>query len=203
MFRKKKIVIFASGCGTNFINLNENLVHGEVILLISNNPNCGAIKYAQNNKIKFEVINDKIISDHLDFYYEKILNNYNPDLILLAGFMKKIPINIVNKYPFKIINIHPSLLPKYGGKGYYGMKVHEAVINAKETISGATVHFIDGMYDNGPIIKQAKVTIEDNDDAKTLSKKVLKKEYELYLNVVEMFCCDKIRINENKVIIDE
>lgn len=203
MFRKKKIVIFASGSGTNFINLNENLVHGEIVLLVSNNSNCGAIKYAQNKKIKFEVINEKIICDNLDFCYEKILNRYNPDLILLAGFMKKIPINIVNKYPFKIINIHPSLLPKYGGKGYYGMKVHEAVINAKETISGATVHFIDGMYDNGPIIKQAKVTVEDNDDAKTLSKKVLKKEYELYLNVVEMFCCDKIRINENKVIINE
>ena len=203
MFRKKKIVIFASGSGTNFINLNENLVHGEVVLLISNNPNCGAIKYAQNKNIKYEVVNDKIICDNLDFYYEKILNNYNPDLILLAGFIKKIPINIVNKYPFKIINIHPSLLPKYGGKGYYGMKVHEAVINDKEKISGATVHFIDGMYDNGPIIKQAKVTIEDNDNAKTLSKKVLKKEYELYLNVVEMFCCDKIRINENKVIINE
>ena len=99
------------------------------------------------------------------------------------------------------MNIHPSLLPKYGGKGFYWIKVHEAVIKSKDKITGVTVHFVDHEYDRGPIIKQEIVPVEGHDTALTLSKKVLKKEYSLYLKVIDLFCKNKIQIKENKVFI--
>jgi len=205
MKKNKKIVVFASGSGTNFINIYDNVVNGKVILLISNNPNCGAVQYAINNNIDYQIINDfrYPAKKDRDIQYEIILNDYKPDLILLAGFMKKIPINVVRLYANTIMNMHPSLLPKYGGQGYYGIKVHEAVIKSKDKLTGPTVHFVNEQYDRGPIIKQEKVTVKANDNALTLSKRVLKKEYSLYLKVVELFCNNKIQIKGNKVFIDE
>ena len=115
MENKKKIVVFASGSGTNFININENIMNGRVVLLISNNSQCGAIDYAKKNGIDYQVINDSRYPKDKNKEYEIVLNNYQPDLILLAGFMKKIPNNIIHLYKNKIMNIHPSLLPKFKG----------------------------------------------------------------------------------------
>ena len=170
---KKRIVVFASGSGTNFININENITNGRVGLLISNNPKCGAIDYAKKNNVDYQVINDFRYPKDKNKEYETVLNDYQPDVILLAGFMKKIPNNIIQLYKNKIMNIHPSLLPKYGGQGYYGIKVHEAVIESKDKVTGVTIHFIDNEYDRGPIIMQVEVPVNDSDDANTLSKKVL------------------------------
>ena len=117
--------------------------------------------------------------------------------------MKKIPNNVIELYANKIMNIHPSLLPKYGGKGFYGMKVHEAVMKSKDKFTGVTIHFINDQYDRGPIIKKERVIIKNYDNAFTLSKRVLKKEYSLYLEVVDLFCRDKIQIKENRVFINE
>ena len=117
MENKKRIVIFASGSGTNFININENIINGRVVLLISNNPKCGAIDYAKKNGVDYQVINDFRYPKDKNKKYGIVLNNYQPDVILLAGFMKKIPDSIIQSYKNKIINIHPSLLPKYGGQG--------------------------------------------------------------------------------------
>ena len=203
MENKKRIVVFASGSGTNFININENIINGRVVLLISNNPKCGAIDYAKKNNVDYQVINDFRYPKDKNKEYETVLNDYQPDVILLAGFMKKIPNNIIQLYKNKIMNIHPSLLPKYGGQGYYGIKVHEAVIESKDSVTGVTIHFIDNEYDRGPIIMQAEVPVNDSDDANTLSKKVLEMEYKLYLKVVELFCSNKIQIEKDKVIINE
>ena len=203
MENKKRIVAFASGSGTNFININENTINGKIVLLISNNPQCSAVGYAKKNGIDYRVINDFRYPKGKNKEYEIVLNNYQPDLILLAGFMKKIPTSVIQLYANKIMNIHPSLLPKYGGRGYYGIKVHEAVMKSGDKLTGVTVHFINDEYDRGPIIKQEQVIVENNDNPLTLSKRVLKKEYSLYLKVVDLFCKDKIEIKGTRVVINE
>ena len=201
----KRIIVFASGSGTNFINLFNNILNGDIVLLITNNSNCGALQFAKENQIEYKIINNFRYpdSDLRKKEYELVLNYHKPDLILLAGFMKKIPGNIIKIYKNKIMNIHPSLLPKYGGKGFYGYKVHEAVINAKEKTSGATVHFVDEKYDKGPIIMQSEIEVNLDDDVASLSKRVLLEEYKLYSRVVNLFCQDKIKIKNNLVIINE
>ena len=205
MKKNKKIAVFASGSGTNFINIYNNVINGRVILLISNNSNSGAVQYAIKNNIDYQIINDfrYPLKKNRDIQYEIVLNNYKPDLILLAGFMKKIPTNVIKSYMNKVMNIHPSLLPKYGGRGYYGIRVHEAVVKSRDKLTGVTVHFINNEYDRGPIIKQEEVVVRENDTPLTLSKRVLKKEYSLYLKVVDLFCRNKIQIKGNKVFIDE
>ncbi|SVC05610.1 uncharacterized protein METZ01_LOCUS258464, partial [marine metagenome] len=122
--------------------------------MISNNPKCGAVLFAKNNRIDCKIINDfrYPILKNKNKEYELVLKYYKTNLILLAGYMKKIPKNIVKIYKHKIMNIHPALLPNYGGEGFYGMKVHDAVINANEKVSGATVHLVNNEYDKGSII---------------------------------------------------
>ena len=117
--------------------------------------------------------------------------------------MKILSKNFIRNFGHKIINIHPSLLPKYGGRGYYGIKVHEAVLKANEKTTGASVHFVNREYDKGPIIMQKKIEVLNSDNAKTLSEKVLKIEYILYLKVIELFCTNKINIKDNMVSISE
>ena len=203
MYRKKNIAVFASGSGTNFMNIYNNAKYADVVLLISNNSKCGAIDFAIKNKIDFKIVNNSRFPKKTDQMYEFFLKSHDVDLILLAGFMKKIPSNIIKLYKNKIMNIHPSLLPKYGGKGFYGMKVHEAIIADKEKITGATIHFVNEEYDKGLIILQKKINITTNDDAVSISKKVLKLEYELYLEAVDLFCLGKIVIKNNRVKINE
>ena len=166
----------------NFININENIINGKVVLLISNNPKCGAIDYAKKNSVDYQVINDFRYPKDKNKEYETVLNDYQPDVILLAGFMKKIPNNIIQLYKNKIMNIHPSLLPKYGGQGYYGIKVHEAVIESKDKVTGVTIHFIDNEYDRGPILIQEKVEVLPDDSLESLSSRVLQTEYQVYFH---------------------
>ena len=194
----KNIAVFASGTGSNFINiyngLKNNSINGKIKLLISNNPNCGAVLFATKNNIECKIINDFRFPIGKNKEYELVLNLYRIDLILLAGFMKKIPINIVRLYENKILNIHPSLLPKYGGRGFYGMKVHEAVIDSKDKISGATVHFVNEHYDKGTIVLQKSLNVLESDTPESLAKKILKIEHSIYLKAVHLFCLDKIKI---------
>ena len=192
----KNIVVFASGEGSNFIKiynytLNGN-IRGKIVLLISNNAQCGAIKFAKEKNINYKVINIYRCNDNIDSFYEKALKYYETDLILLAGFMKKIPINIIKLYNNKIMNIHPSLLPKYGGVGFYGMNVHNAVIASKDKFSGATVHFVNEEYDKGSIIIQEKVELSSCEDSVSLSTKVLDIEHKIYPEAVKLFCMNKL-----------
>ena len=181
-----KIAVFASGTGSNFINIvnyiNKNKLKAKVVLLISNNPNTNAVEFAKKNKINVQIINKNIFKEEtlVNNEYKFSLKKNKINLILLAGFMKKIPIDLIEIYKNKILNIHPSLLPKYGGKGFYGMKVHDAVFNSNEKISGVTVHYVNEEYDKGPVLLQKKIDITDCSNPKQIAKKVLKLEHEIF-----------------------
>ena len=204
---KKNIVIFASGTGSNFVSIYNHIdkgsINARIALLISNNPNCGAIKFANSNNISTSIIKKDMLKDsskYQDFLLEEILK-VEADLIVLAGFLKIIPKEVIAKYEKKILNIHPSLLPKFGGKGYYGDKVHKAVIESGDDFTGATVHFVNAKYDEGPIVFQKKVKVNFDDDVNTISKKVLKIEHEILPFTVKAFCENKISWKDNKPLI--
>ena len=135
-------------------------------------------------------------ADYDVFLLDKI-NSEKADLLVLAGYLKMIPNSVIKYYKHKILNIHPSLLPRYGGKGYYGINVHKAVVKSGDTITGATVHFVDEIYDNGPIVAQREIMIKKNESVNTVSKEVLKIEHQLYPYVVKAFCEDKIKWDDN------
>ena len=205
----KKIVVFASGAGSNFRKIKEFIdnkkVKGSIVLLISNNPKCGAVEFSKLNNIDYKIINDFRYKneENKNHEYELVLKSYKTELILLAGFMKKIPDNIISIYKNKIMNIHPSMLPKYGGSGFYGMKVHREIIKNKENNTGATVHFVNEQYDKGPIIIQKQIKVQNSDTPKSLASRVLKVEHEIYPKAVKAFCSNKITIEDNQVKINE
>ena len=205
----KNIAIFASGGGSNFQAIhqyiNQGKILGRIVLVISNNSNSGAIKYAEKNNISNLIIN-KFLYPDVAKYNRLLINELSGnsiDLIVLAGYMKLLPVDIVKAYHNCILNIHPALLPKFGGKGYYGLKVHEAVIFSGEKESGATVHFVDEVYDRGEIISQEKVLVLDGDTPKILAKRVLEVEHRLYPEVVKAFCENRIIWENNKPKIEE
>ena len=187
------MAVFASGSGSNFINLfnktTNNNLNGKIVLLVSNNPNSGAVKFAKNSDISVKIINKFRYKNKttINKEYKSSLKENKIDLILLAGFMKKIPVDLIKIYRNKILNIHPSLLPKYGGKGFYGMNVHNAVFNSNEKFSGATVHFVNKEYDRGPILIQKKVEIQSCKGPNEIAKKVLKIEHEIFPKAVQIF----------------
>ncbi|MEX0662924.1 MAG: phosphoribosylglycinamide formyltransferase [Balneolaceae bacterium] len=189
-----KLVVLASGSGSNFQAIIDAIHRGDIdaqiVGLITNKSEIGAIERAEKNSIPVKVVSP---SDPTHFN-QNLLNTlleWNPDLIVLAGFLKKIPDKVIEAFSGKIINIHPSLLPKYGGKGFYGKRVHQAVINAKETESGCTVHLVDEKYDTGAIIEQVVVPILPTDDAETLAKKVLKQEHKLLPKIINKILTEK------------
>ena len=205
MSEPKKIAIFASGTGSNFVSIYRQICDGEINgvikVLISNNSNAKAIEFARNNNIDFKIVDKETVLDknlHENFLLH-VLNGI--DLIVLAGYLKMIPSKVISKYKNKIINIHPSLLPKFGGKGFYGMKVHRAVIESKESFTGASVHFVDEIYDNGPIIMQEKIDVLDNDTPDSISKKVLEIEHKILPYIVKKFCLNEIIFEDNLPVI--
>ncbi len=191
MHEKCNLAIFASGTGSNFINIYNNIINGKINanlnILISNNPNCQAVNFAKNNGINYSIINKFRCKSIMDEILD-VLNNNNIHLVLLAGYMKKIPEVVVNKYSRKIINIHPALLPKFGGAGFYGMNIHEAVIKNREKETGITIHFVDNDYDTGEIIYQEKIKVKNEDSPDTLAKRVLELEHKIYPEIVRQFC---------------
>ncbi len=185
------IAIFASGAGSNAAviikNLNRYTVNNDVAisLIVTNNADSGILDIAKANNIPSEIIKLKRKSEEDTlFLYTELLKKYHIDFIVLAGYLKKIPTELIKIFPEKIINIHPALLPAYGGAGMYGMRVHEAVIASHEKESGITIHFVDEIYDNGKIIFQARCNVEPGENAPSLSKKVQKLEYENYSRVI-------------------
>ncbi|TDU43386.1 formyltetrahydrofolate-dependent phosphoribosylglycinamide formyltransferase [Gelidibacter sediminis] len=182
----KRIVIFASGSGTNAENLIKyfhNRETGSVIQVLTNNPHakvldrCKSLKVSalSFNRIAFTQTNDVL----------NILKASEPDLIVLAGFLWKFPDFILHEFPNKVINIHPALLPKFGGKGMYGKFVHEAVVANKETETGITIHYVNEHYDEGAIIFQKKCEVSTTDTAETVAAKIHDLEMEYFPKVVE------------------
>ena len=194
----KKIAIFASGGGSNFREIYDQIQKGniqaKIVLVVSNNPQCGAIIFASEQGLENFIVNDTRFpnTDTRDKLLLQALLKAEVELICLAGYMKLLPRGIIKEYQNRILNIHPALLPQFGGKGFYGMKVHEAVIEAGAAESGVTVHLVDEEYDHGKIIAQKKVKVQSGDTAKTLAKRVLKVEHDLYPKVVKAFCKDKV-----------
>lgn len=182
----KRIAIFASGSGSNA----ENIAHYfsgsndvEISLIVTNNPQAGVIQRAR--KLHIPVV----VFDRKTFYEsERILElllNQGIDLIVLAGFMMLIPASLVAAFPSRMVNIHPALLPKYGGKGMYGHFVHEAVVAAGETESGITIHFVNEFYDEGNVIAQFPCTLSTGDTPEDVATKVQKLEHEHFPKIVE------------------
>ena len=153
-------------------------------MVVSNNPNAYALERAKNSDIPTYIISGKD-KDEIDIELESVLDDYNVDLIVLAGYLKLIGNRLISKYT--IINTHPSLLPKFGGKGMYGMNVHKAVIEAKEEFSGPTVHFVNNNYDEGNIISQAKIKLSNDETPESLAKKVQEVEKVQLINVLKKF----------------
>ncbi|MEX2435431.1 MAG: phosphoribosylglycinamide formyltransferase [Balneolaceae bacterium] len=184
----KNLVVFASGSGSNFQAIIDSIkkerIQASITGLITNKADIGAVERAKKNSIPVRVMEtepEHEFANNLLRQFEK----WTPDFIILAGFLKKIPDVIIKKFPDRIINIHPSLLPKYGGKGFYGKHVHRAVIEAGETESGCTVHYVNEEYDQGDIIDQIKVPVLPGDTPDTLAARILKQEHQLLPSVIK------------------
>jgi phosphoribosylglycinamide formyltransferase-1 len=179
------IAVFASGRGSNFRALFDSLqkesVEARIVLLISNNSNAGAMEFARSVEIRTLHASQKIISSQTEFASAMLsaLRESNIDLIVLAGYMKKLAPEIVAAYRGRIINIHPALLPEFGGPGMYGHHVHEAVLRARKKNSGATVHYVDEEFDHGNIILQERVSVLENDTPELLAERVLEVEHRI------------------------
>ena len=180
------IAIFASGAGSNAQKIIDHFRqsgHIKISLIICNKPGAGVLNIAARENIP------AILIDKEKFFrgnaYTDDLKKHQIDFIILAGFLWKIPATLIKAYSGSIVNIHPALLPKYGGKGMYGNHVHEAVIQAKEKESGITIHYVDEQYDHGDAIFQAKCAVLENDTAESLAQRIHGLEYEHYAKVIE------------------
>lgn len=202
------IAVFASGKGSNFKAILDAINAGKIpnshiVLVISNNSDAGVLMIARENNLPAVHISRKQFSSDDEFVIGilAVLREHKVNFIVLAGYMKKIDRRIVQTFKGQIINIHPALLPAFGGPGMYGMFVHQAVINAKATVSGATVHVVDEEYDRGPIVLQKSTPISPDDTAETLAAKVLKIEHALYPEVIKLFAEGKVKIDGQHVTI--
>lgn len=192
---KLKIAVYASGGGTNLQSLidasNEGQLNGRVAAVISNNSGSYALVRAAENDIPGFHLSSKThpSPDDLTSRMIEILDEHSINLIVLAGYMKLLPLEIIRRYRYRIINIHPALLPKYGGKGMYGMNVHKAVIESGDRISGATVHMVDEIYDHGAILIQRVVPVMPGDTPEILAARVLEVEHRILPQAAGMFLC--------------
>ncbi|MFV8324577.1 phosphoribosylglycinamide formyltransferase [Flavobacterium sp. ZS1P14] len=181
----KKIVVFASGSGTNAENIIKYFAAteiGRVEVVFTNNPNAKVIERARNYGIRTEIFSKEEL---IESKVLQIINKIQPDLIVLAGFLLKFPENIIAAYPNKIINIHPALLPKYGGKGMYGMHIHRAIVGNKERETGITVHFVNEHYDEGNILFQKNVVLSGNETPEEVAEKIHELEQKYFPEVIE------------------
>jgi len=182
----KHLAIFASGAGSNaqqIINYFRDSLVAKVVLIVCNKPGAGVVGIAEKENIPVLMIEKERFFRGNGYLPE--FQNRNTDLIILAGFLWKIPQILIDHYPRRIIIIHPALLPKYGGKGMYGQYVHEAIINAGEVESGITIHYVDEHYDNGDVIFQTACPVVDGDNAATLAQRIHQLEHLHYPMVIE------------------
>jgi phosphoribosylglycinamide formyltransferase-1 len=198
------IAIFASGRGSNFqailSAIDAGLLSARVTVLISNRSDAAALDIARTRKIQTSHLSQKMFpsEEALVEAMLNVLSQQRAELLVLAGYMKKIPLQVVRRYRNRIVNIHPALLPSFGGAGMYGHFVHEAVIASGMKVSGATVHLVDEEYDRGPIVMQKTVEIIQEDTPDLLAAKVLKIEHEIYPLALKAFAEGKVKIEGRK-----
>lgn len=181
----KKIIVFASGSGTNAENIIKHFAKtkiAKVVSVFTNNASAKVIERAKNFQIPVEIFSkDELLERTILHKIQKI----DPDLIVLAGFLLKFPENIIEIYPNKIINIHPALLPNYGGKGMYGMHIHRAIVNNKEKETGISIHYVNEHYDEGGIIFQKNVALTEEDTPETVAEKIHELEQRYFPEIIQ------------------
>ena len=191
MGSEQRLAIFASGVGSNaaqIIKYFKGHPSIRVAAIFSNNPKAKVGDIALENNLPFVVINREEFKDEL---FLKVLEDFNIDLIVLAGFLWLLPSYLIKAFPKRIINIHPALLPKYGGKGMYGKFVHEAVKRSGDTVTGITIHYVDEHYDRGDIIAQYEVRISPDDSTEDITRKVRELEHRYYAREIERLLGDQ------------
>ena len=194
------IAVLASGGGTNFQAILDAIAEGrldsEVVLVASNKEDAGALERGRRAGVRAEWIQP---GDGYDERLHALLEEAAPDLVVLAGYLKLIDVKTVQRWDGRMLNIHPALLPSFGGKGMYGIHVHEAVLERGVKVTGVTVHVVDEVYDRGPIVAQRAVPVLDGDTPEILQKRVLEREHELYPQVLQWYAEGKIRIEDYRV----
>ena len=204
-----KLVILVSGGGTNLAAILDAMERGEisgaeVSLVLSNNAGAYALTRARERGIPAECLSPKDYATRDDFHealYER-LKAAAPDLIVLAGYLVAIPPKIVEAFPNRMINIHPSLIPSFCGTGYYGLKVHEAVLERGVKVTGATVHFVDAGTDTGPILLQKAVEVKESDTAKSLQKRVMEEaEWKLLPKAIDLIAKGQVKVEDGKAYV--
>ena len=205
----KNIVVLVSGGGTNLQALIDaeksgNIKGGKITCVISSNPEAYALERAKNNNLPTMVIPRKKYSDSIAYSHAILdaLNDLKADLVVLAGFMTILDECVTKAYPYKIINVHPALIPSFCGEGFYGIKVHEKALEYGVKISGATIHFVNEKADAGAIILQGTVNVENDDTPETLQRRIMENvEWKLLPEAVSLFCQDRIEIINGKAYI--
>ncbi len=206
-----KIAVLVSGGGTNLQAIidgvnNNTITNTEIKVVISNNKNAFALERAKQNHIVAECISPKDFESREIFNEEllKRIESYEVDLIVLAGYLVVVPRQVIATYRNRIINIHPSLIPAFCGKGYYGLKVHEGVLNRGAKLTGATVHFVDEGTDTGPIILQKAVEVVQDDTPEVLQRRVMENaEWVILPQAINLIANQKVNVIEGKAVISE
>jgi phosphoribosylglycinamide formyltransferase-1 len=198
------IAVFASGRGSNFKSIvnaiDAGILPAQIVVLISNKSDAGAMEIARAHNIPTQHLSQKMFSSEeaLAKAMLDVLKKKQAEFIVLAGYLKKIPVQVIRQYKNRIINIHPALLPLYGGDGMYGHRVHESVLASGEKVSGATVHLVDEEYDHGPIVMQKTVDIVPDETPDSLAAKVLKIEHEIFPLALKAFAEGRVKVERRK-----
>ena len=204
-----RVVVMVSGGGTNLQAIidsvkDSTITNTQIVGVISNNKNAYALKRAEENDIPSVCVSPKDFETR-DIFNEKLLeavDSYEPDLVVLAGFLVVIPPEMIKKYENRMINIHPSLIPSFCGKGYYGLKVHEAALARGVKVVGATVHFVDEGTDTGPIILQKAVEVQQDDTPEVLQRRVMEQaEWKILPKAIDLIANGKVRVDDHKTTI--
>lgn len=204
-----RLGVLVSGGGTNLQAIidrieDKTIINAEIAVVISNNQGAYALERAKTHGIQAECISPKDFADREEFHKAllKELQKNKVDLVVLAGYLVAIPPVIVEAYPNRIINIHPSLIPSFCGTGFYGLKVHEGVLDRGVKVTGATVHFVDTGTDTGPIILQKAVEVQNGDTPQILQKRVMEEaEWKILPAAIDLIANDRVTVENNKVFI--
>ena len=205
-----RIAVLVSGGGTNLQAIIDGIRNGsirdtEIAVVISNNADAYALERAKLAGIEGRCISPKSYASREDFHVALVeaIDSYKVDYIILAGYLVKIPENLIEKYPNRVVNIHPSLIPSFCGVGYYGLKVHEKVLERGVKVTGATVHFVDNGMDTGPIIMQKAVAVQNGDTPKVLQRRVMEEaEWVILPKTIDLLAAGKVRVEGHVTVVE-
>lgn len=204
-----RIAVFASGSGSNLEAILQSIEAGtlpgvSVVSVISNKPHARALERARSRKIAADALAPENFANEAEYLdaLRMVLHRTQTNFIALAGYLKKIPADLVREYSGRMLNIHPALLPAFGGRGMYGIKIHQAVLQRGTRWTGVTIHFVDESYDTGPIFLQKPVPVHATDSAESLAKRVLAVEHQIYPEAIRLVSEGRVRIEDKKVLID-